>query len=323
MFRSVFGRISLVIVLGVILLAAVSWIVGSKLIESANHAVPLPARFVAKSVSIPGAGHAVAGWWIDKAPGSPVVLLVHGVRADRLSMLSRAELLTRDGFSVLLIDLQAHGETPGDAITLGYRESADVVAAREWIRREAPERKIGVIGQSLGGASVLLAPQPSGFDAVVVESVYPRITSAVEDRVRIFLGPLAPWVAPLLLMQLEPRLHISPSDLEPIRFIGKLGAPVLVAAGSRDEHTTLAESKEMFDAAAEPKEFWVVQGAAHQDLLRFDPTGYQDHVVGFLMGWLMGGGGGGAGRWDVMKNIQACDGALVLAARVVASGKCK
>jgi alpha-beta hydrolase superfamily lysophospholipase len=184
-------------------------------------------------------------------------------------MVSRAQLLSRQGFSVLLIDLQAHGETPGEAITLGSRESADIVAARDWIRNTAPGRKIGVIGCSLGGASVLLAPQPIGFDAVVLEAVYPRIESAVEDRVRIRLGPMAPLLAPLLLIQLKPRLGISPSQLEPIRSIGKLSAPVLVAAGSLDEHTTLDESEDLFAAAAQPKELWIVMGAKHQDFLRY------------------------------------------------------
>ena len=98
-----------------------------------------------------------------------MVLLLHGVRADRSSMVSRAQILARHGFSVLLIDLQAQGETRGESITLGYRESRDVVAARDWIRNRASDRRIGVIGESMGGASVLLAPQPSGFD-----SVYPR-----------------------------------------------------------------------------------------------------------------------------------------------------
>jgi fermentation-respiration switch protein FrsA (DUF1100 family) len=129
---------------------------------------------------------------------------------------------------------------------------------------------------------VLLAPQPAGFDAVVLEAVYPRISSAVENRIRIRLGPLAPVLTPLLLMQLEPRLGISPGDLEPIRSIGRLGAPVLIAAGSRDEHTTLEESREMFGAAAEPKALWIVEGAKHQDLLAFDGAGYEEHVVGFL-----------------------------------------
>jgi uncharacterized protein len=262
--------------------AASAWVVGSRLIEPANHPVPLPAGFQAQVVSIPGSGHRIAGWWVDNGNGSPVVLLLHGVRADRSSMVPRAQLLMRHGFSVLLVDLQAQGETPGEAITLGYRESADVVAARDWIKGNAPGRRIGVIGCSLGGASVLLAPQPSGFDAVVLEAVYPRISRAVENRIRIFLGPLAPFVTPLLLMQLQPRLHIAVRDLEPIRFIAKLGAPVLVVAGSRDERTTLVESQELFDAAVAPKSFWVVEGARHDDFLAFGPSEYEAKVVPFL-----------------------------------------
>ena len=74
----------------------------------------------------------------------------------------------------------------------------------------------------MGGASVLLAPQPSGFDAVVLEAVYPRIGRAVENRIRMWLGPLAPVLTPLLLVQLQPQLHISESGLEPIRSIGRL-----------------------------------------------------------------------------------------------------
>src|SRR4029453_9272179 len=133
------------------------------------------------------------------------------------SMLSRAKLLLGYGLSVLLIDLQGHGETPGAAITLGAREAADVRAALEWLTNTAaPSGRIGVIACSLGGAAVLLGPQPSGFDAVVLEAVYPRVAGAIENRIRIRYGPLAPVLAPLLLVQLQPRLHISPGDLEPI-----------------------------------------------------------------------------------------------------------
>lgn len=66
-------------------------------------------------------------------------------------------------------DLQAHGETPGAASTFGWRESADVRSALAWLRREAPGRRVGVIGCSLGGA-VLLGPQPMGADAMVLEN---------------------------------------------------------------------------------------------------------------------------------------------------------
>jgi alpha-beta hydrolase superfamily lysophospholipase len=203
-------------------------------------------------------------------------------------MVLRAQLLQKHGFSTLIIDLQAHGETPGTAITFGKRESGDVVAALAWIKNRAPDRKIGIIGCSLGGASALLAPQPLGVDAVVLEAVYPRIHRAVENRVRLRLGAAAPLLTPLLLWQLGPRLHIKASDLEPIRSIGKLGAPVMIAAGSDDEHTTLGESEELYQAATKPKEIWIINGAKHQDLLAFDPVGYKAHVVRFLTNHLRG-----------------------------------
>jgi hypothetical protein len=144
------------------------------------------------------------------------------------------------------------------------------------------------MGCSLGGASALLAPQPLGVDAVVLEAVYPRLRRAVENRVRLRLGPLTPWVTPLLLWQLTPRLHLQLSDLEPIRSISHLAAPVLIAAGADDQHTTLAETQELFAAASEPKELWIASGAKHQDLLTFDPAGYEAHVLRFLIDRLRG-----------------------------------
>jgi fermentation-respiration switch protein FrsA (DUF1100 family) len=265
-----------------------SWLVGSKLIAPANHKVVRPENFHADLVAISSKGHAIAGWWTDTDQGLPVVLLLHAVRADRATMVSRARLFQKHGFSTLLIDLQAHGETPGTAITFGKRESDDVVAAIAWIKSRAPHRKIGIVGCSLGGAAALLSPQPLGVDAVVLEAVYPRIRVAVENRVRLRLGPLAPLVTPLLFWQLSPRLHLEPKDLEPIRSIGQLGAPVLIAAGSDDQHTTLSESKALYDEAKEPKELWIVTGAKHQDLLQFDSSGYQTHVLRFLTNRLRG-----------------------------------
>lgn len=244
-----------------------------------------PADFPARALTIPGTR--IAAWWLDQGAGTPVVLLLHPIRADRSAMLSRARLLVRHGFSVALIDLQAHGETPGTAITFGRRESADVRAARAWLAREAaPGRRAGVIGCSLGGAAVLLGPQPVGFDAVVLEAVYPRLRRAIENRIRIRLGGLAPLLTPLLLGQLGLRLDASPAELEPIRSVDGLGAPVLVVAGSRDEHTTAAESDDLFQAAIEPKRLWVVDGARHQDLFAYDPVGYEAQVVGFLRKYL-------------------------------------
>lgn len=266
----------------VLLVVAGSFGFATMLVKPANHRVVLPADFPAERVEIPGDGRAVAGSWRDVGDDSPVVLLLHGFRGDRASMVPRARVLLDAGFSVLLIDTQAHGETPGEIITLGWRESRDVRAARDWIRARAPGRCVGAIGVSLGGAAVLLGEQPAGFDAIVLEAVYPRLGRALDNRIGISAGWLRKALAPLLLVQIEPRLGVTPAQLEPIRNIAKLGAPVLVVGGSRDAHTTEEETRELFAAAAKPKDLWIVDGAGHQDFARFDRSGYEAAVVGFL-----------------------------------------
>lgn len=258
-----------------IAIATFSWWLAGTFVSSANHPVRMPADFPALTVSIPGDGHVVAGSWLDVGADSPIVLLLHGMRGDRLSTLPRARVLVEAGFSVLMIDQQAHGETPGEIITLGWRESADVRAALAWLRTQAPGRRIGVIGVSLGGASALLGPDPLRCDALVLEAVHPTLRSAVRTRV----GPI---LAELLLVQIEPRMGLSVEQLDPIRSIGKIGAPVMVVGGDLDPWTPVTDTQELFAAAPEPKRLWTVKFAVHQDFAQFDPTGYRMNVVGFL-----------------------------------------
>ncbi len=218
-------------------------------------------------------------------PRALLAVLLHGVRADRRSMLARALLLRRLGYTVLLIDLPAHGESRGERITFGHREREGVRAALAFLRRESPGR-IGVIGVSLGAASLVLSQAMPPPDAVVLESMYPTIREAVQNRLAMRLGPPGRWLAPLLLWQLPLRLDVSESQLRPIDRIGALQAPVLIASGTHDEHTPLDEARRLHAAARSPKAFWAVEGAAHVDLQAFAPREYEARVIGFLAGHL-------------------------------------
>jgi len=201
-------------------------------------------------------------------------------------MVSRAEFLHRQGYAVLLIDFQAHGASPGRQITFGDRESRDVVAALEYLLRSVPGEHLGVIGVSLGAAAFVLADNRPPVDAVVLESMYPTIEQAVTDRLKFHLGSWGPLLQPILLMQIQPRLGIDPDRLRPIDRVGKIGAPLLMISGTRDEHTPIEETKALFAAAAAPKELWSVDGAAHVNLHRFAGAEYERRVSEFLKRYL-------------------------------------
>jgi fermentation-respiration switch protein FrsA (DUF1100 family) len=246
-----------------------------------------PADLNAEIVAFPsGSGATIRGWFIAGRPGSGAVVLMHGVRGNRSPMAPRARMLRDAGYSVLLFDFQAHGESAGSRITFGHLEGRDAVAAIDFVRRRMPGEKIGAIGVSLGGAAALLAPDALTVDALVLEGVYPEIDAATANRINDNLGP---WIGPLLSQPLAwvlalvtaPLLGVAPADLRPIDHMAKVRAPLLMLTGARDTYTTVAETSAMFARAPEPKSLWIIEGAGHVDLQSHAPEPY-GRVLGFL-----------------------------------------
>jgi len=197
-------------------------------------------------------------------------------------MLPRAVWLNELGYSVLLIDFQAHGESTGARITCGLKESQDAIAALTFLKTRRPNEKVAAIGVSLGGAATLLGEKPLAVDAVILESVYTTIDAAIENRLRMRIGFLSPMVAPLLVWQSELFAGVSTQQLRPIERIHEVRCPVFVIHGTEDKHTTLDEAQRLFEQACEPKEFWPVNEAAHVDLFDFSPSEYRWRVGEFL-----------------------------------------
>ncbi len=258
--------------------------VGSALVAPAHRKVPPPPAYLhAQYLTLASpSGAQLAAWLL--APDAPIgaVALLHGVRANRSDMLPRAELLWRSGYVVLAPDLQAHGESTGDRITFGNLEAHDAEACLAYLREHFPGLHVGGVGVSLGGAALVLAGNRAHSEAAVLEAVFPTIAEATDNRLSMRVGVFSRVLTPLLLFQLKPRLGIGVDDLRPIDTIGSMRCPVLVLAGTADHHTTEAQTRALFAAANEPKELWLVPGASHDDLQRFDASGYARHVVGFL-----------------------------------------
>jgi alpha-beta hydrolase superfamily lysophospholipase len=262
-----------------------AWFVGGSLVASANRVVgppPSGLNVVAATLSS-DSGSRIATWYIPaQAENSQAtVILLHPFGGNRHSMLERAELFHDAGYAIVMVDLQAHGESPGGHITVGFLERHDVRAAVDYSQTKNPGHRIAIVGCSLGGAAALLA-SPLDIDAMVLESVYPTISEAVRNRVAGRVGLLSYILSPALLCQLPLRLGISTSELCPIDHMADVGCPVLVACGSRDRHTTLAETQRLYASAAEPKKLVVFQGAPHTDLMSYNPAQYAEEVLGFL-----------------------------------------
>jgi len=226
-------------------------------------------------------GSALKGWYFGTPAAESSMVLMHGVRGNRTDLTERAILFQSLGFNVLTFDLQAHGESSGDAITFGALESLDAIAAVDFARARQPNIPLVVVAISLGGAAALLAGPRLDADVLVVESVYSDIEQAVANRLNLRI-PYSGALSPLLLWQLGPRLGIEVSDLSPLSAATHLTHPTLVLSGADDQHTLLWETEAIYDAIPTSKGLHVFEGASHQNLHSFDPNGYREVVVDFI-----------------------------------------
>lgn len=267
--------------------AAICLYVGGKLVAPSKSDVgTIPAGMSGTSITmVTESGIKVRGWHIPSADSTTTVILLHPIRGDRRSMLGRAAMLNRVGYSTLLVDLPSHSESEGEMITAGWRERHAVSAAVKFIKKDDPAHRVAMVGWSLGGAAALFA-SPLEVDAIIPESVYSNVTEAVHNRVSMRVGWLHHVVAPCLTSQFYLRLGVAADDLSPVYYVAAVDCTLLVLAGDMDGHTTLAESKEMYAAAVEPKQLFVFEGAVHEDLYQFDPASYDEAVVSFLSTWL-------------------------------------
>jgi dipeptidyl aminopeptidase/acylaminoacyl peptidase len=276
-------------IVSIVLFAAVlfvggSWIAAQRLTRARPSVIGAPPgdfTYPIESVTFTTSDQqTIAGWLVPAPNRERAIVLLHGYGGNRKQMLPRARFFRAQGYTVLLYDARACGESSGDAITFGYRERADLIAAVNLLK-ERGHRDIACLGVSQGGATILFAAaELPEVKFVICESVYDELTNAVDRRLRRYAG-VPGWVgASLLVPFAESRLDLSIDEVKPVDHIGKLTCPVFIISGTDDDRTWPEDTRRLFDAAREPKELWLIDGARHEDLFHF--AGYEERVGAFL-----------------------------------------
>ena len=108
------------------------------------------------------------------------------------------------------------------------------------------------------------------------------ILETLEQRMQRYLGALGTLLTPVLRWEVAWLRGLSAEDSRPVDLIGRLTGALLLAHGSEDASTRLSHAEALFEAAGGVKELWVVEGADHEDLRRFDAPAYDRKVLAFL-----------------------------------------
>ncbi|MCB9077461.1 MAG: alpha/beta fold hydrolase [Anaerolineaceae bacterium] len=228
-------------------------------------------------------GLKIAGWYV---PGTrpQAIILVHGIHANRRAVLPEARILAEAGYHLLMIDLRGHGQSEGRQNSYGYREALDVQAAVDYLDALPDVDKIGVLGASLGGATVVRAAAiDERIAAVVIESSYSSLSAAIDDGFDN-LSFFPKWPFALLFVSLaERRLGVKAAQIDSARDLATFKPrPVLIIHGLDDQLFPPDHAERMFASAQEPKELWLIEGLGHANPVPGHEAEYRERVVGFF-----------------------------------------
>ncbi|MCH7699740.1 MAG: alpha/beta fold hydrolase [Chloroflexi bacterium] len=272
-------------------LLAVSWIISERVLhpprKAEDHTLDdfdLPAREV---MFLSRDGTRLAGWYVPAggAP-SPGIVLSHGHGRSRAELLPHANFLHQAGYTVLVFDYRHRGESEGTEVTMGLREQDDLQGAIDYIvvQPEVDARHIGVAGLSMGSVvALLVAAHDERIKTVVAECPYSAadaiMTRALEHFYhlpRLPFGVAARWL-------IERRLGQSLDVADAIDVIRRIAPrPIFLIADGADAVLGPEETRHLYDAAREPKRFWLVPGADHSRGWQAAPEEYERRVLEFL-----------------------------------------
>jgi dipeptidyl aminopeptidase/acylaminoacyl peptidase len=229
-------------------------------------------------------GTHLAGWLLMASPQKPTIILSHGLKSSRAQTLPWARFLYQAGYNVLLYDSRGCGESEGWGVGLGGREAEDVLGAVRYLKQRADlsNKQIGALGLSLGGgASLLAAAQEPAIQAVVADSSWVDATKLVDYEDNFHGLPLLPY-EPALVDQIV-GAHLA--ETRPIAAVSKIaprGVLLIHSADDEDPTTPLSGSQQLYQAAGEPKELWIVPHGGHTGALAAYPDEYKQRVLAFL-----------------------------------------
>lgn len=238
-----------------------------------------------EAVQLRSADGIVAPAWYVPPRNGAVVILVHGLGANREYMLDRAAGFATHGFGCLLLDLRAHGDSVGGRCSIGYREVAEVRAAVDYLLGHPayPPERIGILGESLGGSVALLAAaEIPELEAVVVDSTFCALDELVAERFEAFIR-LPRWLRPLTIALGEWQTGVRLCQVRPVDAAARLGSrPLLIIHGGRDSLFPPQHAERLLAAASGPTELWLVPEASHAAISCLYPQEYTERLLTFF-----------------------------------------
>jgi uncharacterized protein len=220
-----------------------------------------------EDIRIPSPIGELAAWYLPGINGRTLIAL-HGVGDNKGQWLMPAIDLQSRGFSVLMMDFRAHGESDGRYTTFGDYETIDVLAALDYLeqRGDVDMQRVGIMGLSLGGiAAIISGARTNRIKAVMAEAAFPDLLQDIKLAFHRYTH-MPPFIfANLTVFWGQLLVGTKLDKLRPLAVIDQIAPRPIFIIGDLDDNLVNEpySSSNLYASAGEPKQLWQLPNTGH------------------------------------------------------------
>lgn len=218
-----------------------------------------------------------------------IALLVHGYGGNHKEMSNYAKFFEKRGYDIFAVDMRCHGDSEGKDLTMGLKESKDLLLWINKILEINPHYKIALFGLSMGASTVcitcgeklpnnvILAVEDCGYDNAN-KQFYHVYKSKI--HLKLFYNIFYNFTKKsrgLDLKKVDPALALKNSKI-----------PIMFIHGGDDNFvpTNMVYSLSQY-VPEQRKHVYVVDNAGHAGAYAENPRRYESELSQFLSQFYM------------------------------------
>lgn len=235
-------------------------------------------------------GHEIPAIFIKNPKAKGICLMVHGMGGTKYSLSTQGQIFYDLGYSLLIYDQRNSGDNLAPYNTYGVLESFDCLDAIAYIKKDYPDEKIILYGESYGGATSLITASrdSSNIDYLILDcplgdsrEMVDKVLAKVEEEEKIpqsfmrFLGNIF----------LKMKLSFGLEDIDSTKWARQadISSPVLVINSKIDTMTPYHMGKEVYESInSSKKEIYTGEDFGHCEFSKIDPEGFKNLIGTFL-----------------------------------------
>ena len=219
-------------------------------------------------------GETLHGWWIPAAdtsretsPGEfakQTLLFFHGNAGNISGRLESVQQFHRMGLNVLIVDYRGYGQSTGSPSEEGiYRDAEACWKYLTEVQNLVPQEII-VFGRSMGGGPATWLAARHSPGAVILESVFTNVPDIGAHHYSFL-----------------PVRALATNQFDNESRVAEIDAPTLHIHSREDRVVPFELGRQVYEAAAEPKQFLEIQGG-HNDGFLVSAETYLRTIDDFL-----------------------------------------